>query len=232
MYKSTTEITNAVRVAINETANNESDSAIVTVDDSEMDTLIESKIEESIDFVHGNAPVNLLAEDTISRKSIPATDNSITVTGKVQTVVLDNTVSYLRIIGAKLSSWNGYVKDIIDDTDYNACARARAKYSGATHQRPAIILNRDNNSTKTFELHKASTSSKETCTFLYVGRAIKMKDSSNSWYVDERLYHCIISYCAGLVLLTYNEKDKAQEQIELAMTNMGINTAALTNNNR
>jgi len=228
MNKAPIEIVTAVRVCMNEVADNESSSAIVTVDDSEMSTLIESKIEEAINFVHGNAQLSLLAEDTIQRIQFAPNDSNVSVENKVETVVLSNSDLYMRIIGAKLVSWDGFVKDIVSDTDIKECARIKAMYSGANSKRPAIIQNHDENSTKTFELYKTGEYAAEAGTFLYISSASKRKNNNN-WYVDANLYTAIVNYCAGLVFFAFNEKDKAQELIELAASEIGIQPAVSAN---
>lgn len=215
-----------VRTCINENADNEADMAIVTVDDSELDNLIQSKIAEAVDYIHGNADVSLMEEDTINYitfEDAPVNDDSA-----VEIELSEEGGHILRVVGGKLGSWRTMVGEIVSGLDTDRCNMIMAKHAGANSQRPAIVR-KYGSGTYTLSMYRSARKDKDTLTIAYIARADKgslvsdMGESENI-DVDKNLYTAIVNYCAALVLITFGQTDKAKEMAELATVEIGVNS--------
>jgi len=64
------------------------------------------------------------------------------------------------------------------------------------------------------------TKTGDTSYIMYIPRFVESQ-SATSITINDRIYRAVVYYCAGLTLLTFNDKDRSQEMIEMAMTLMG-----------
>ena len=222
MNRSVDSIITDVRTCINENADNEADMMMVTVDDSELDHLIRSKIAEAIDFVHGNADVSLLAGDTISYST--DSDAVVKSDGSVDVELSEESGNVLRVVGAKLGTWTAMVRDVVSGLDTHRCAMITAAHAGANHQRPAAIRRYDSGK-YILSLYRSGSESKDSVTVAYLRHAdMPEGDASGTVAVDKNLYTAIVNYCAALVYTTLGQTDRVKEMAELATVEMGINS--------
>ena len=130
------DLIHAVRTAIDEIGVNDAEFA-QGQDSQEMDYLIESKLEESIDFVHAGAAIELLRMDALS--SVTQEDEADWDNGVV-TVNLETTghSGFLRLVQAFSAGWSYPVTEALIPSDPRF-AIARNPYVGGTHERPAVL---------------------------------------------------------------------------------------------
>lgn len=206
-----------VRINIDEIALNDAD--FESRDENELDTIIKSKIGEGIMFVHGNADVNLMDSSTIS---IGTSFSHETASSGYESVSVTNA---LRVVWAKLASWRWAVSEIVDYANQDEVACISDPISGANYERPGVVQKKQGD-TITLQMYKPKGGANEECEVGYVA-AISNTDlssaaDSTSITVDGKLYRAVINYISGLVLITLGDKARAQEFIELAVSECGI----------
>lgn len=210
------DIVTDVRIAMDEIGVNDAD-FIVGADDSEMDTIIKSKIVEAVRYVHGNADFSFLSPE----KTYKSNDDKETVEMGVDT---DNVGyisipdKFLRLVYAKFDSWPVYLQTPIywNDPEY---ATLSDEYATGTYERPKIAEIYNNENKRELQLYKAKDG-KDTFS---VGVLLEPEISNDTIFISDKLYNAVVYYTTGLVLLTYNEQ-RADNFFNLALTHMGIKT--------
>ena len=143
------DIVSEVKICIDEIGLNDAE-FLGTQDNEEMDTIIKSKISESLRFVNGNADWSLLEPNKI------ITDGTIEEDLVAHVSLPEN---YSRICYARLSSWPLFISDPIywNDKEY---ATLSDPYATGTWERPKLALTMRPG--KTLELYKAKDKSERT----------------------------------------------------------------------
>lgn len=227
MDKKVDEIINDVRICIDEIALNDSE-FVGLQDNTEMETIIRSKIIDALRYVHGNADWSLLEPDTTyfykepeeptEEPEEPTADN-ISIKNNVGKVILPT--NFMRLCYARFSSWPLFLSEPIywNEKEYATLSNS---YSTGTWERPKIAMTIHNG--KTLELYKAKDAKDEIQVGILTEPSISVNDEGEMVFVSKKLERALIYYIAGLTLLTYNEQ-RADDFFNQAMVMMGVNTA-------
>lgn len=213
---SVSNLVSKVKICIDEIALNDAE-FVSGQDNTEMTTIIRSKIAEAVRYILNNADWGLLEPDTVIDSSISGsgitTDDELV--GHVP--LPDN---YIRLCYAKYDSWKYYPNEVIlwNDSEY---AKLSDAYAGGTWQRPKVGLIIDTTG-KNLELYKAKTST-DRCTVGIVTVPDIDDESSESTEITipEKLLAPVIYYIAGLTLLTYKDSH-ADDMFNQALIQAGI----------
>lgn len=237
MNANVADIVKDVRIAMDEIGVNDAE-FISGADDTEMDTIIKSKIVEAVRYVHGNADFSFLSPEKTYRND-PSEESSAqakeeggdegeegttsedTVDMKIDNNFVGSIVlpdKFFRLVYAKCGSWPVFLQTPIywNDPEY---ATLSDEYATGTYERPKIaeIYNEENK--RELHLYKAKDG-KDTFS---VGVLLEPEISGNTIFISDKLYNAVVYYTTGLVLLTYNEQ-RADNFFNLALTHMGIKT--------
>lgn len=231
MQKFVDDIIKDVRICIDEIALNDSE-FVGLQDNSEMETIIRSKIIDALRYVHGNADWSFLEPDTVFTYKTPEEPSetpeqpeetpeepiSASIEENIGKVVLP--ANFMRLCYAQFASWPLFLTEPIywNDKEYATLSNA---YSTGSWERPKIAMTIHNG--KTLELYKAKDENDIIQVGILTEPAITIKDGKDSVFVSEKLERALIYYIAGLTLLTYNEQ-RADNFFNQAMVMMGVNT--------
>ena len=200
-YKSVGSIVADVKVCFDEIGLNDAE-FLTGADNTEMDTIITSKIGDALRFVGLHADVGYL-EPTVIEESVTAEN------GMVDCKLPDD---FLRMIYARLSDWLFAVTEPIFYTE-KEYATLKNPITTGYPDNPKVAITAD----KHLELY-TTKSSDVNLTFGYIGEAKPNDD--NEWPIPDKLHRAIIYYIAGLTLLTYKDAH-ADALLNMAITIMG-----------
>lgn len=195
------EIRGFVRKAIDEIQVNESsfvpsDGSNYT-DDTDMDTIIDSKVIEAITYVHNNAPISLLLDAeklTFSSENIIVIENVVTI----------SIPDMMRFVLLKAKDSNKVVVDYVGEDDPIAVMQYD-KFAKATYDDPVLILScNDNGKTLTYYSLKGPIRdiTEVFDKVLYIPYPT-ISDNKVSVCKDAQL--AILNHIVGLVLLVYKD---------------------------
>lgn len=209
-----TNIIERVKTTIDEIAANDAEWVSIQ-DNSEMDTIIEDKIPEAIDFVHRVAKYELLAGDEIltAEGTADSTRPVLTVTGGI-----------LRFLNAASDSWPWPVTTLLtkDEDEY---AAALDEYCGASVDRPAVLMESaerfmflEVKAGDEYSMDYIAKAKKKTAT---AGQDTEETVTVEYYEIDENMVTAVIYQIAGLVCMTYNE-ERADTMFGQALAWMGV----------
>ena len=201
------QVVEAVRTKYDEIKPNESD-MIGDTDDSDMDTLIRSCINDAYRFVINAADLSMLEGKQLSDASLTIDDELIAH------VALPG--DFLRGISLRLSSWQSAASDIITE-DTPEYRMQSDPYACGTWQQPVAALVHTSTG-REVELYKAKSSHDSLRSFIYAPR---WDSSSESIDIPDQLSEAFIYYVAGLTATTFRE-DVANDFFKIAKSLLGI----------
>lgn len=199
MTKTEDTIIRDVRTAIDEIGANDGE-FYSGIDDSELDTIIRSKIAEAVDWAHGNASLEVLAGDSYEVVSIPA-DGEASV------------VNMLRFVSAKVDGWTRHVRELTEEGTEEYVIAAD-KYVGASQDNPSVVLWHSRGGKSISLLPESETGG----TAIVINRCIP--DASGA-IVDSGVYAAVINYLAAIVLMTLND-GRGENLMQLAKGMIGM----------
>jgi hypothetical protein len=237
------DIIRGVRLAIDEVLPNESEFAS-DKDNGVMDALIVSKIEEAIDFVHGNAELRLMRMDCMKEVTDLSFDNhNVAIKSIAVEIPLDEWEmgSFLRLVKADCESWAYPVTEVLtpDDERY---AIVKNKYVGANYQNPAVLYTYRRKRTGTkivdengdiqqrraegfggsiLELRCLQNKTDEFTVDFLVRAQKDTEGEEDSYDIDGNMVQAVYYYVAGLVMTTYN-KSESDNLFNQSLVQMGI----------
>lgn len=217
------DIISFVRSAMDELQVNESsyipDDGSTYLDDSDMDTIIKSKIEEAVTFVHTNASASKLIDGEVETK--------MTVSQNVATIMVGN---MLRFISLTISGSPTIIE--LAEEGSTAANMQLNTYTQGTKNKPVAVLTTmwtetiatmDGNNTtiekevyeKCIKVYKVKDTS-SSCKCIYIPYT-KIEGDSVSICKDVVL--AVKNYVVGLVLMVYNQTNASEffEQSKLQM---------------
>lgn len=202
-----------VRTKIDEIQLNESEDVLGT-DDSDIDTIIMSNINEAINYVVGNADVSLLEPNA----SISAGEPNAIVEGngneyKVSVSIKD----LLRLVSVSAEGWPKSVSETIHSTlpEY---AMLSNPYTTGTHERPKVGCR--NKKDKTI-IELFSVEEKEASWQIDYFKRRQTGDLTSDVEICTNLKDALIYYIAAMTLLAYKDTH-ADSFFNLALVNMGL----------
>lgn len=205
-------------MAIDEIAVNDAEFASGQ-DNVEADTIIDSKIEEAIDYVHRYANIGLMQGDVF----ITAPCSSIQAGVASVTIATDRIA---RFIKAQAVGWRYPVTEAYEATD-DEYAIATDPYVGGSVNHPMVTMDQASGSIK-FQLYKTSTTTASECTVTYIPLTERQYSESqdaepgdDEYAIDANLYQAVIYRIAGLVEMTYGE-ERAKVLLGMANTLIGV----------
>lgn len=220
-----------VRICLEENAAISTDDLeLAEIEDSETLTLnqiIKSKIVEGVRRVHEKAPTHLI------ENAVPVTTGDTVLDGDAKTFGssirwnYDGTSGYvmlpddfMRLIMFKMSDWERTVYNAISvyDAKYD---QQSSRYKGlrGTPEKPlCVIAFRPEG--KVLEFYSASNNSATVTMATYLPYPVI--DSNDGIRISKRCYEAAIYIIAGLTAITYGDKEKASELIELSNSLLGI----------
>ena len=211
-------IREAVKVAIDEIAANDAEFASGQ-DNAEADTIIDSKIEEAIDYVHRLANIGLMQGDVFL--TVP--------TGQPNAGVASVTIATDRIarfVKAEAVGWKYPVTIAYEATD-DEYAIATDPYVGGSVNHPMVTMSQSAGSI-VFTIYKTSSTASGSGTITYIPLAERIESEADnaqpeddSYYIDANMYQAVIYRIAGLVEMTYGE-ERAKVLLEMANTLIGV----------
>lgn len=201
-YKSVDSIVADVKVCFDEIGLNDAE-FLTGTDNSEMDTIITSKIGDALRFVGLHADVGYLEPTVIDEENPTVKD------GMVDYELPDD---FLRLIYARLSDWLFAVTEPIFYTE-KEYATLKNPITTGYPDNPKVAITAD----KHLELYTTKSSDVK-LTFGYIGEA--KPNDNNEWPIPDKLHRAIIYYIAGLTLLTYKDAH-ADALLNMAITIMG-----------
>lgn len=215
MSKTISSIIEDVRVCMDEIGKNDAQ-FVGSTDDSEMDTIIKSKIVDAYNFVYENADIALLGNSVLTTSSTPIRKETNSVSFAVDDELL-------RFVQAKMDSWKRSVVDAIYE-DNPLYVSALDEYVGATIDRPMVLQSREwigeKSETENVFTLVGRKDNKDNGTIWYIKR-LSINSDATSIDIEDSVYRAVVYYCAGLTYLTFGDKDRSQELIEIALTMMG-----------
>jgi len=210
MNKTITDITNDVRVVIDEIATNDSEFS-GGQDFAELNTIVSKKVCEAVDYVHRAANANFLQGDAVTLvDEITAIEHQ--PAGRVEMP------DFLRFILAYVSSWYRNEKVLIteDSAEYLA---VKDSYVGADREHPAAVLRQEaGNNQVGYIIELLPYQNGDTGKVAYIKKCTIENDSI---VVDSGVYESMINYLAGLVLMVLND-DRGENLIALANKEIGV----------
>ena len=206
-------IVSDVKVCFDEMGVNDAD-LLTGADNTEMATIIESKIGDALRFVNLHADVGYLEPTVVTKNS---TGDDVTVANGVVDYTLPT--DFLRMVCAKLSDWLFAVTEPIYYTEKEYATLKNSITTGYPDNPKAAIT-----ANKHLELY-TTNSSEVGLTFGYIGETVQISegDDKGKWPIPNKLYRAVIYYIAGLTLLTYKDAH-ADALLNMAMTMMGAKT--------
>lgn len=201
-YKSVGDIVADVKVCFDEIGLNDAE-FLTGTDNTEMDTIIESKIGDALRFVGLHADVGYLEPTVIDEENPTVKD------GVVDYKLPDD---FFRMIYARLSDWLFAVTEPIFYTE-KEYATLKNPITTGYPDNPKVAITAD----KHLELYTTKSSDVK-LTFGYIGEA--KPNADNAWPIPDKLHRAIIYYIAGLTLLTYKDAH-ADALLNMAITIMG-----------
>lgn len=206
-------IVSDVKVCFDEMGVNDAD-LLAGADNTDMTTIIESKIGDALRFVNLHADVGYLEPTVVTEKDIEKED--MTVVNGVADYVLPG--DFLRMVYAKLDDWLFAVTEPIYYTD-KEYATLKNPITTGYPDNPKVAITAD----KHLELYTTKSSAAE-LTFGYIGETNPIKEQNVvKWPIPKKLYRAVIYYIAGLTLLTYKDAH-ADALLNMAITIMGAKT--------
>lgn len=201
------QVVEKVRTKYDEIAPNESE-MLGTTDDSDMDKIIESCINDAYRFVIQAADLSMLEGKQLTGAVLTIDDD---LTGHVSLPA-----DFLRGITFRLSSWQSAASDII--TEDTAEYRMQSDpYACGTWQHPVAALVHTAGG-REVELYKAKTKDDTLKSFVYA----QMWDTeSENVSVPDHLAEAFIYYVAGLTATTFRE-DVANDFFKVARGLLGL----------
>lgn len=219
-----------VRICLEENAAISTDDLeLAEIEDSETLTLnqiIKSKIVEGVRRVHEKAPTHLI------ENAVPVTKGDTALDGDAKNFGSsihweDETSGYvmlpddfMRLIMFKMSDWERTVYNAISvyDAKYD---QQSSRYKGlrGTPEKPlCVIAFRPEGKVLEFYSTNDRTATVEMATYL----PFPVIDSDDGIRISKRCYEAAIYIIAGLTAITYGDKEKASELIELSNSLLGI----------
>ena len=186
-YKSVDSIVADVKVCFDEIGLNDAE-FLKGADNTEMNTIITSKIGDALRFVGLHADVGYLEPTVIDEENVTVKD------GMVDYKLPDD---FLRMIYARLSDWLLSVTEPIFYTE-KEYATLKNPITTGYPDNPKVAITAD----KHLELYTTKSSDVK-LTFGYIGEA--KPNDNNEWPIPDKLHRAIIYYIAGLTLLTYKD---------------------------
>lgn len=201
------QVVEAVRVKLDEAKLNESEMLGAT-DDSDMDNLIRSCINDAYRFVINSADLSMLEGKQLTGAVLTIDDDLI---GHVSLPE-----DFLRGITFRLSSWQSAASDIIteDSPEYRMQSDP---YACGTWQHPVAALVHTTSGRK-IELYKAKSTGDSLKSFVY---APQWDKGSENVDVPDQLAESFIYYVAGLTATTFRE-DVANDFFKVARSLIGL----------
>lgn len=209
-YKSVDSIVADVKVCFDEIGLNDAE-FLTDTDNTEMDTIITSKIGDALRFVGLHADVGYLEPTVVTEEDIEKED--MTVTGGVVDYTLPD--DFLRMIYAQLSDWLFAATEPIFYTE-KEYATLKNPITTGYPDNPKVAITAD----KHLELYTTKRSDVK-LSFGYIGEA--KPNNNNEWPIPDKLHRAIIYYIAGLTLLTYKDQH-ADSLINIALQMIGAKT--------
>lgn len=209
--RSVDEIVYDVRVTLDEMVSTEAELEDVPSDE-ELDIVIKSKVLDALAFVNKNAKAALLEPDVVVSVS-SATENGNggvvqpnTAAGFVGALTLR--ADYIRLCYAKFYSWDRALGegDIIPMTSAEYGLLKYPETTG-TAARPKVAMTFDLKGQKVLELYSGVAESD----VMVVGYMVEPTvTDGGSVMVGDAVYRAMVYYIAGLVMVTYNDQQRAQ----------------------
>ena len=201
-YKSVDSIVADVKVCFDEIGLNDAE-FIAGSDNTEMNTIIESKIADALRFVNLNADVGYLEPTVVEDMSVTAEN------GVVDYTLPDD---FLRLVYARLSDWLFAVTVPILYTEKEYATLKNPITTGYPDS-PKVAITAN----KHLELYTTKSNDAK-LTFGYIGEA--KKNNEDKWPIPDKLYRGVVYYTAGLTLLTYKDAH-ADSLMNQAITMIG-----------
>jgi hypothetical protein len=205
-----------VRKVFDEIGVNQAKFLEMDIDDSNLDTEIDSKIIEAVRYVHMSAiPARLY--DSLSGKDFDSAISSGDI--KKMTITIPDDIDLLRITKLNLSDWIYPVFSNLSD-DSPEYHKQSDKYACGTYESPIVFLLK-NSSGIYLECFSAKASDSKLETLFYLPEPV-----INNIYSERQIDICalceraIVYRTAGLTLTNYSQNDKAKICFELCETNM------------
>lgn len=198
-----------VRKNLDEQRVNDSDMLDVDdLDSNEFEEVLEKNLPEAINSVHTAAPVTILEGEMLDADEISGASISADV------LSFGTKQEMLRLIAFKASDSPYVVCDPVPE--YSAEGRMQLNpYTRGTSDRPRLVLLQGKvedylSSFKYYSLDRSYPSAAQAIErFEYIPRYRYKKDGSGSYRVSENVIENIIDQLTGMMLVTYNNTDKA-----------------------
>lgn len=184
----------------------------------ELDEIIASKIEDAMDAILLNAPLELLgAGEAFTPADVQWYAGGTTVEaqeGELAWCRFLRPANYMRLVKAMCSDWHKAVKATVseDDDEY---AQQRSMYAGlrGCPERP-VVADVESMQGRVIEMYCSRT---REVAFNYIKNASAYRVSgSNITLPDARLYRPICYQIAGLTLITLKDSEHAQTLFAMA----------------
>lgn len=217
IYK-TSDIIQTVRVCLDE---NRIDAALFAVGDEEtlqLDDVIRSKIEESVDMVHKKAPYYMLEQG----HNLEETDEvGIHWEGEKPCGWLLLPDDFMRLVVFEMSDWERPVYSMImpGTTEYR---RQRSRQGGVrgTVQRPVCVYGVRPYG-RVMEFYSCKNQEATVTQGVYIPHAkIEIVNGVESIDISKQCYTAMVYMVAGLTLATRGEKELSEEMIKNAERNL------------
>lgn len=197
VQKSIADIVADVKICIDEIGLNESE-FLISNDNIDMDTIIESKISDALRFANLNADLSLL-EPIFEKKTDKTKSEGM---GKVSIPLED---SFLRLCYAKMPDWGIPVTEAILYTEaeyatlYNPITTGYPDNPKAAIVEGVSVKNEVVTNVKTLELYSSDSAD---ATIGYISEA---EMEGGKYNIAEKIYRGLVYYISGLTLLTYKD---------------------------
>lgn len=215
-------IVSAVRINLDEIGLNDSNFD-GSADETELDTIIRSKISEALLYVYANADAKLLDDDATTNLTGIATSNDFAKGYCSVTIPNDQ---FLRLRYAVMKSWTHPVDTPIfwPSREYS---RLKNTLTTGTYERPEVGILPNSFSTvdgqvnyTIVELYGPQKTGDE-YVVSYVKRPDEVKDTDVAVNVPDNLRLALVYYITGLVMVILSD-DRAQSMFSQAMGYMGV----------
>jgi hypothetical protein len=214
------------------------------VDNADLDAIIRHNLTDALEFCYTNADLSLLPVerqeiDSTFIQELTNTPNTgiITGWGRIRNIPTGKQVfvapavlpeNFIRLAYARAKSWSRDVTEPIFWTD-PAAAKLQDWYTTGTPERPVVYIGRSNNVisglNKLVAVLYSVTSKQDTSYIAWVCKPTYVESgsgASTSIDIDSRIYGAVITYCAGLTLLTLKDKH-AEDLFNQALVKMRVN---------
>lgn len=220
MSKSVTTIVSDVRVCLDEIGLNDA-SLISGSDNAEMNSIIESKIEDAISYVYRNADETLVLLGDIDREEY--TSGGYGETSSPYTFGLPaDTLRVLYVVMLENSSTTTIKEKVVGVPIHHIIYSNEKEY--ATLFNPITTGHDDNPKVGvdlaqlTFSLYGPTLGGGKRVELGYLGMPTK---SNSAYNISESLYRAVVYYIAGLVAMTYKDAH-ADSLFNMAISSMGV----------